>query len=212
MGPDGDGDGVAAGCAPRPRATAAIPTVHHTTLAGHESAVMAVRFTHTGAYALTAGRDRVVKLWNPKTGLCVKTYTGHGLEVNDAAASPDNARITTGGSDRSVFVWDVGSGQTIARFREHTAAVNCVRFNADATVVRNLCSPSRPPAPAPADVLAHSGVVHPCIVHAINLTVVDTYDTERCWWNVKGGVRLVRRHSKMLGHQITESRPDHVTR
>lgn len=32
-------------------------------------------------YFLTGGQDRLIKLWNPKTGLEVKAYGGHGYEV-----------------------------------------------------------------------------------------------------------------------------------
>lgn len=39
-----------------------------------------------GQYCLTGGRDKLVKLWNPLTQLCIKTYKGHSSEVNDIAA------------------------------------------------------------------------------------------------------------------------------
>lgn len=40
--------------------------------------------TEDGSYCLTCGRDRHVVLWNPRTGLRMATYQGHGLAVNDA--------------------------------------------------------------------------------------------------------------------------------
>ena len=40
--------------------------------------------TGDGNYCLTCGGDKTVKLWNPHTGLLVKTYVGHGQEVLDA--------------------------------------------------------------------------------------------------------------------------------
>mmetsp|Transcript_9467 Transcript_9467/g.24420 ORF Transcript_9467/g.24420 Transcript_9467/m.24420 type:complete len:333 (-) Transcript_9467:99-1097(-) len=128
----------AAGCEPRPRghiSKASYPSFEAATLIGHDGSVMAVRFTATGAYAVTAGRDKMVKLWNPYTGLCIKTYKGHGREVHDAAASGDNSRLVSCGADRSVYLWDVTTGTTITRFRGHVAEVNAVVFGAESTVV-----------------------------------------------------------------------------
>lgn len=84
-------------------------TVKHT-LQAHVGAVLAVRFNRTarppiaplglqgvscrddacafvklpiddGEYCLTAGNDKLVKLWNPHRGRQIKTYAGHGREV-----------------------------------------------------------------------------------------------------------------------------------
>ena len=96
-------DVSAAGCAPRPAghtvaagaSSTKYPSHETSELVGHDGGVMSVRFTATGAYALTAGRDKTVKLWNPYTGLCVKTYKGHGREVHDAAGSHDNSRVVS---------------------------------------------------------------------------------------------------------------------
>eukprot|EP00041_Stephanoeca_diplocostata_P014037 m.252086 g.252086 ORF g.252086 m.252086 type:complete len:340 (-) comp19551_c1_seq2:35-1054(-) len=129
---------ASAGCAPRPKgyiSTSSYPSFMHEQLVGHEGAVMAARFTHTGAYCLTSSRDKSIKLWNPQTGMCIKTYKGHGRDVNDAVGSVDNSRIASAGGDKMVFLWDVGTGQTITRFRGHTSTVNCVRFNKDSTVI-----------------------------------------------------------------------------
>ena len=57
--------------------------------------VLAFTDAYGSRYALTAGRDKTVKLWNPYTGLCVKTYKGHGREVHDAAGSHDNSRVVS---------------------------------------------------------------------------------------------------------------------
>lgn len=104
-------------------------------LLGHQGPVLAVRFTATGEYCLTAGKDRTVRLWNPATCLCIKAYEGHGNEVREAQASPDNSRICSAGGDRQVFLWDVARARTVRRFRGHDAAVNAVCFGAGGAVV-----------------------------------------------------------------------------
>ena len=43
----------------------AYPTEEHACLVAHEGPVLCVRFSRTGAYLLTCGRDRTFRLWNP---------------------------------------------------------------------------------------------------------------------------------------------------
>ena len=76
-----------------------------------------------------------MKLWNPDSGLCIKTYAGHSQEVLDAAAAADNSKVASVSSDKYVMLWDVSTGSTLMRFRGHTSKVNCVKFNADASVL-----------------------------------------------------------------------------
>lgn len=37
-------------------------------------------------------QDRTVRLWNPHRGIPIKTYTGHGYDVRDAAVVADNSK------------------------------------------------------------------------------------------------------------------------
>ncbi|KAJ3407290.1 Cullin-4B [Chytriomyces hyalinus] len=105
------------------------------TLKGHTGAVNVAVFNKGGDYVATGGADKTVKLWNPASALCVKTYTGHGYEVLDIAISSDNAKFTSVGGDKAALLWDVGTGKVIRRFTGHAARINSCAFNADATVI-----------------------------------------------------------------------------
>lgn len=107
----------------------ALPTREIQTLKGHTGTVLAVRFNVEGNYCLSGGQDKIIRLWNPHKGLCIKTYPGHGYEVNDIAVAMDNSRFSSVGGDRSPFLWDVATGRVIRKFRGHESTVNCVRFN-----------------------------------------------------------------------------------
>ena len=101
-----------------------LPTRRARTLTGHTGPVLRVRYTSDGAYAMTCGADRTLRLWNPsrddETGrnngaLCVATYQGpHAREVSDVAVADDKARFVSCGGDRTAFVWDVATGQVRA--------------------------------------------------------------------------------------------------
>lgn len=85
-------------------------------------------FSVDGAYCLTCGSDRKLKLWNPYKGVTLKTYEGHGNEVMDSSASCDSSQIVSCGLDKSVILWDVASGTPIRRLRRHVGPVNTVRY------------------------------------------------------------------------------------
>lgn len=43
-----------------------------------QGAIRAVRYNVDGNYCLTCGADRKVKLFNPSSGLMLKSYAAHG--------------------------------------------------------------------------------------------------------------------------------------
>lgn len=103
-----------------------------------QGAVRAVRYNVDGNYALTAGSDRTVKLWNPTKNLphkCLQTFVGHGLDVLDCRGSCDNSLIATASADKSCALFDVQTGRSIRRWRGHAGSVFCVTFNEDASLV-----------------------------------------------------------------------------
>ncbi|KAG0305749.1 WD repeat-containing protein 83 [Dissophora globulifera] len=91
--------------------------------------INACQYNTTGEYILTGGVDRTVRLWNPETRFCIKTYEAHGWEVLDLAISPENGKFASCGGDKTVFLWDVLSGMTIRRFSGHTQRINAVDFD-----------------------------------------------------------------------------------
>ncbi|KAG7202840.1 hypothetical protein KM043_009993 [Ampulex compressa] len=100
-----------------------------------QGAVRSVRFSVDGAYTLTCGSDRKLKLWNPHKGIVLKTYGGHGDEVMDACASCDSSQIVSCGLDKSVIVWDVATGTPVRRLRGHAGPVTTVRFNEESSMI-----------------------------------------------------------------------------
>ncbi|CAB3405661.1 unnamed protein product [Caenorhabditis bovis] len=111
------------------------PTIRARTIDCKQGAVRAVRYNVDGNYCITAGSDKTVKLWNPLKGTLLKTYSGTGNEVLDAASSSDNSQIAAGGVDRACTVFDVETGKQLRRWRTHGAQVNAVAFNEESNVV-----------------------------------------------------------------------------
>lgn len=65
-------------------------------------------------HLLSCSLDNTIKLWEVKTGKCIRTHFGHVEGVWDIAA--DNFRIISGSHDGCIKVWDLQSGQCIHTF------------------------------------------------------------------------------------------------
>lgn len=65
-------------------------------------------------HILSCSLDNTIKLWDVKTGKCIRTHFGHVEGVWDIAA--DNFRIISGSHDGCIKVWDLQSGQCIHTF------------------------------------------------------------------------------------------------
>lgn len=76
-------------------------------------AVRAVRYNIDGNYCLLCTSDRKLMLYNPKSGLNLKAYCGHGDEVFDAVSSCDSSFLLSGSADKSIMYWDVSTGNDL---------------------------------------------------------------------------------------------------
>src|SRR6202023_1384670 len=93
--------------------------------------ILAVTFSPDCEFAVTAGSDRIVRLWEVKTGLLKKVFEGHAAGVNVVSFSPDNSAIITGSDDRTARLWDLNSGRQAGPALVHKDLVFAVAFSRD---------------------------------------------------------------------------------
>ncbi|MFH8803705.1 TIR domain-containing protein [Streptomyces sp. NPDC017936] len=62
----------------------------------------------------TAGDDRTVRLWDPRTGREEAVLTGHTGRVLAVAFSPDGSLLASGSEDGAVRLWTVSEGAPVA--------------------------------------------------------------------------------------------------
>src|SRR5262249_37291163 len=86
-------------------------------LRGHGGDVCSVAFAPDGWRALSASKDRTVRLWDLATGTEVLTYRGHTQAVRSVLFSPKGGLAYSGSLDQTVRVWDVGSGKQVGQLR-----------------------------------------------------------------------------------------------
>jgi WD40 repeat protein len=93
------------------------------------SMVQALAFSPDGRRLLSAGRDRVLRLWDVETGARVRELRGHTEEVFAAIFHPDGKRIASGGRDRAIRIWDTERGEELVRLPGHTNYIFSLAFS-----------------------------------------------------------------------------------
>ena len=104
---------------------------------GHAGSVSAITFTRDGHYAISAGSDKTLKLWDVVSGREVRTYRGHEDAVNALAISPDSTLIASvsrglsGSKDKNLMLWETFSGKQLRHIKVPHGRVTSAVFTPD---------------------------------------------------------------------------------
>ncbi|MEB3293759.1 MAG: serine/threonine protein kinase, partial [Synechococcales bacterium] len=101
-------------------------------LTDHTAAVRAIAFSPNGECLATAGDDRTIRLWDPRSGHCLRVLAGHPWVISSLAFSEDGELLVSGSWDATVKVWEVRSGKELAILVGHT---DCIT---DLVVTKNM--------------------------------------------------------------------------
>jgi WD40 repeat protein/tRNA A-37 threonylcarbamoyl transferase component Bud32 len=110
--------------------------LQHTSLAtleGHSQAVRAVAHSPDGQWIASGGEDKVIRIWDARTGQIARSLRGNGGPVNALAFSPDSRLLASGSDDGLVKLWDVQGTSRTPRttYRGHTNHVSTVAYSHD---------------------------------------------------------------------------------
>jgi WD40 repeat protein len=86
-------------------------------LGGGEGAVLGVAVSGDGGLIASAGADRVVRVFDGRTGDPLHEFERHDDIVYDVALSADGSRLVSGGRDRTVQVWNPLTGERVGGAR-----------------------------------------------------------------------------------------------
>jgi WD40 repeat protein/nucleoside phosphorylase len=91
----------------------------------------AVAFHPGGHLVVTGYLDGAVGLWDPATGILLRTLQGHKSLVLSAAFSPDGRTLACGALDTTVRLWDSATGTLLGTLQGHQKSVLSVAFSPD---------------------------------------------------------------------------------
>ena len=101
----------------------------------NRAAVHHVEFSPDGYSLASAGRDNVVRLWDPTTGAHVRELKGHTGATNCVTFSPDGTCLASAANDHTVRLWDLTAERPSKELRGHTGDVWGVAISSDGRYV-----------------------------------------------------------------------------
>jgi WD40 repeat protein len=70
-----------------------------------------------GKTLASGSSDKTVRLWDIRTGKCLKILQGHTYWIRSVAFSPDGKTLASGNRDSTIKLWDVKTGECIKTMR-----------------------------------------------------------------------------------------------
>ncbi|MFM6009428.1 MAG: WD40 repeat domain-containing protein, partial [Dolichospermum sp.] len=96
--------------------------------------ITAVAITPDGKKAISASRDKTLKLWNLQTGQEINTFKGHEDWVTILAISPDGKKAISASRDKTLKLWNLDQGLEINTLILDSPISSCT-FSADGFTV-----------------------------------------------------------------------------
>jgi WD40 repeat protein len=82
--------------------------------------------TPEGKRAVSASRDRTLKVWDLETGRELRTLKRHSDVVTAVAVTPEGKRAVSASWDRTLKVWDLETGRELRTLEGHSDVVTAV--------------------------------------------------------------------------------------
>lgn len=98
---------------------------------GHNSWVWFVAFSPNNQVLASCSQDHTIKLWDMKTGQCLRTLPGHTSIVTSFAFHPHDQVLASSSEDRTIKLWDINTGKCLSTLQEHQGCVWTVTFSPD---------------------------------------------------------------------------------
>lgn len=108
---------------------------HEMTYSGHSQGINDVCFSPDDRYVLTCSDDKTLRIYDAKSGTCVRELKGHTSFVFCAKFSPHMNLIASGSFDECVRLWDTRTGACLRVIQAHSEPITSVDFSHDGTLL-----------------------------------------------------------------------------
>ena len=78
------------------------------------------------ALVISGGCDKVLRVWDLKSGYCIHVLRGHTSTIRCFKALPFLPLCVTGSRDATIRIWDIRDGKEVRVLRGHTQSVRCL--------------------------------------------------------------------------------------
>lgn len=76
-------------------------------------------FSPRGDIVASGTVERMVKLWDIRSGECIAALEGHTYPVLSLSFSPDGSRLVSGSGDTSLIIWDIENRSLVCQMKGH---------------------------------------------------------------------------------------------
>jgi len=108
-------------------------------LDGHNDGVSAVQLSADGKIIASGSYDGIVRIWDAKSGLCIKTLAGHKGSIWSLAVTSDGKHVVSGGTDKTLRVWNIDSGKCTLVLNNFTDTILSLSFSPDGKRIASGC-------------------------------------------------------------------------
>ncbi len=98
------------------------------TLRGHTDSIGRIAWSPDGQTLASPSRDKTIRLWNVKTGECLRTLERHN-GARSVVFDPKGSILASGNMDNTIKLWDVETGECMRTLRGHNEDVHSVVFD-----------------------------------------------------------------------------------
>ena len=96
-------------------------------MTGHRGPVNAVQMR--GDLVVSASGDGIAKLWNIRSGLCIKEFPSRDRGMACVEFSLDSRTILAGGNDQVVYQFDTSTGELVREMKGHEGLVRSLHLD-----------------------------------------------------------------------------------